>query len=258
MNTGAVGQAPDNMQVAAYAEAEKTTRKSRVSGKTVGEPELSDKAKAYYEELKKKYGNLDFILVDSDIKDQVHANAGAYANSNKMVVLIDTDKIERMAEDEEYRKKYEGIISNAQHQMVQVKNSLAASGAKVKSFGILMDDGGNASFFAVIDESLEKQRERIADKKEEQIKERREAQKKAYRERWEKRADEADTAERTDRSDRTEGWRRPDKSEGYVTIKAGSVEELAQKVQDYSYGRMSDSVWTEAEKQVGWNVDFRG
>lgn len=251
MNTGVVGQAPDNIQVTAYTEAEKTVKKSRVSGKTVGEPELSDKGKEYYEQLKKKYGNLDFILVDSDIKDQVHANAGAYANSNKMVVLIDTDKIERMAEDEEYRKKYEGIISNAQQQMVQVKNSLTASGVKVKSFGIKVDDGGISSYFAVIDESLEKQRERIADKKEEQIKERREAQKQAYRDRWEKRADETEDVG-------TDRWNRTDRNEGYVTITAGSVEELVQKVQDYSYERMSDSVWTDAEKQVGWNVDFRG
>lgn len=255
MNTGAVGQAQDNTWVSAYAETEKTTGKSRVSGRTVGDPELSEKGKAYYEELQKKFGNLDFILVDSDIKDQVDANAGAYANSSRMVVLIDTDKIERMAEDEEYRKKYEGIISNAQTQMAQVKNSLTASGVKVKSFGIKVDDGGISSYFAVIDESLEKQRERIEEKQETKIKERREAQKKAYQERWQKGMDETAEAGRPEKS---EGWKPAGRSESDVTVTAGSVEELIQKIQDHNYERMSDSVWTEAEKQVGWNIDFRG
>lgn len=254
MSTGAVGQAMENMQAAAYAETGKTTRTSKVSGKTIGDAQLSDQAKEYYEQLKKKYGNLDFILVDSSIKKQVNANAGAYANSNKMVVLIDTDKIERMAVDEEYRKKYEGIINNAQYQMKHLKSSLEASGAKVKNYGIMVNDGGNASFFAVIDKSLEKQRERIADKREAKIKERREAEKEARRERLEKRGDDVSGA---DRPERNEKWWQTDRKDE-VTITADSMDELVKKLQDYSYERMSDSVWTSQERQVGWNVDFRG
>lgn len=254
MSTGAVGQAMENAQVAAYAETGATTRTSKVSGRTVGNAQLSDEGKAYYDQLRKKYGNMDFILVDSSIKDQVNANAGAYANSSKMVVLIDTDKIERMAVDEEYRKKYEGIIGNAQNQMKQLKSSLEASGAKVKNYGIIVNDGGNASFFAVIDKSLEKQRERIADKKEAKIKERKEAQKEAQRERWEKQRENVSDA---DKSERTDRWSRPDPKND-VTITANSMDELVKKLQDYSYEQMSDSVWTSQERQVGWNVDFRG
>ncbi|MDE7207465.1 MAG: hypothetical protein K2N90_09985, partial [Lachnospiraceae bacterium] len=41
---------------------EETAQKVRVSGRTVGNPMLSEKAAKYYEELKKKYGNMDFIL----------------------------------------------------------------------------------------------------------------------------------------------------------------------------------------------------
>lgn len=254
MSTGAVGQAMENLQAAAYTETGAAARTSKVSGRTVGNAQLSDEGKAYYEQLKKKYGNMEFILVDSSIKDQVNANVGAYANSSKMVVLIDTDKIERMAVDEEYRKQYEGIIGNAQSKMNQLKSSLEASGAKVKNYGIIMNDGGNASFFAVIDESLEKQRERIADKKEAKIKERKEAEKEAQRERWEKRRE---NVSGTDKSDQTEKWGQSDRS-GQVTITANSMDELVKKLQDYSYERMSDSVWTSQERQVGWNVDFRG
>ncbi|MDE6927051.1 MAG: hypothetical protein K2P59_17705, partial [Acetatifactor sp.] len=37
------------------------TRKTGNYGKTIGQPKLSDKAAKYYEELKKKFSNMDFI-----------------------------------------------------------------------------------------------------------------------------------------------------------------------------------------------------
>ena len=60
---------------------------------------------------------MNFILVSEDQKENAKANAAGYANSNNMVVLIDEDKIERMASDENYRKQYEGIL-----QMLQVES----------------------------------------------------------------------------------------------------------------------------------------
>lgn len=53
---------------------------------------------------------MDFILVSKDQKANAQANAASYANAGKMVVLIDEEKVERMAADENYRKQYEGII----------------------------------------------------------------------------------------------------------------------------------------------------
>ncbi len=140
------------------ASGKKTSRVT--NGKTIGQPELSDKAKKYYEQLKKKYANMDFILVSEDMKAQAQANAGSYADANRMVVLIDTEKIERMAEDEEYRKQYEGIISGAASRISQFKNNLGASAGYVKTYGMKVNDGGNASFFAVVDQSMAAQRGR--------------------------------------------------------------------------------------------------
>jgi hypothetical protein len=54
---------------------------------------------------------MDFILVSKDMKEMAKANAGSFANPNKMVVLIDEEKIERMAVDEQYRKQYESVIA---------------------------------------------------------------------------------------------------------------------------------------------------
>ena len=41
-------------------------KKYGVTGKTIGQPKLSENAKKYYEELKSKYQNMDFILVSHE------------------------------------------------------------------------------------------------------------------------------------------------------------------------------------------------
>lgn len=115
-------------------------------GKTIGDPKLSKEAQKYYEKLKKKYGNYDFILVSKDQKANAQANAAKYANNIKTVVLIDEEKIERMAMDESYRKKYEGILSGATAQLQQLKSSVEKSGADVKEYGMQVNDGGTTSF----------------------------------------------------------------------------------------------------------------
>lgn len=244
MSTNAVNQSAENQAVSAYAE---TSKKNEVSGKKMGSPQLSEKALKYYEQLKKKYGNLDFILVSSDMKEQAEANAGQYAQANRTVVLIDEEKIERMAEDEEYRKKYEGIISGAAAQLLQIKNSIQSRGQGVKSYGIKINDGGNASFFAVIDKSLAEQRKRMEAKAEEKA----DAKKKSAKEEREEKLEEL-------RSPKDKPSYSVSDLENYVTVTAGSVEELLKKIDDVYYESMSDSVQTESEQQVGQHIDYRG
>ena len=130
------------MQAAQQTSSEKAdTKKNKVSGATIGDPKLSEKAAKYYEKLKKKYSNMDFILVSEDKKAEAQANAGKYANANRMVVLIDTEKIERMAEDNKYRKQYEAIISGATNQLSQLKSSLGANASSVKTYGMQVKEG---------------------------------------------------------------------------------------------------------------------
>lgn len=242
MSTSAVNQVAENSGVSAYSE---TKRKNQVGGKTIGKPELSEKAQKYYEKLKKKYGNMDFILVSADMKDQAEANAAKYAQANRTVVLIDEDKIERMAEDESYRKKYEGIISGAALQIEQMKNELT-NNQGVKTFGIKIDDGGNASFFAVIDKSLAAQRKRIEEKAEQKAEEK----KKSEKQDREEKLDEIRSGRR-----RNEGV---SDEEDLVTVTAGSIEELLKKINNELYASLSDTVQTDAEKQVGQHFDYRG
>ena len=240
---------------AAAVEAKKKTEQTQneksgsVSGKTIGSPKLSKKAADYYESLKKKYSNMDFILVSEDKKEQAKAQASSYANASKMVVLIDEDKVERMAEDENYRKQYEAIIANAASGISRLKSSLESSGANVKGFGMQVNDGGTATYFAVLEESSAAQRERIEKKAEKKA-----AEKKAEKKHQKEKLEEArsEKTEKTDVSDKT------DTDSGTVTITASSVEELLQKIQDYMQLAKSDTVLTEAEKKVGQNIDFCG
>ena len=245
-------------------------------GMTIGDVKLSDGAKDYYDKLKSKFGGMEFIVVSKDMKDQVKANAAMYGNAKKQVVLIDEEKLERMATDGDYRNKYEGIIAMSQAKLTQAKNSLAATGANVKNFGISVDEKGNESFFATVEKSGQAQKERIekkaAEKKEAKKAEKKAEQKKAEKERLEKKAEErkAEKKEAEEKllearlengtdavADEGEETVEADDKE-YVTISSNSLNSLINKVQNYSFGNASDRVMTEAEKMVGGHIDFKG
>ena len=220
----------------------KADGKVAVNGQTIGNPRLSEKASKYYDQLKKKYSNMNFILVSEDQKEYAKAQASNYANANNMVVLIDEDKIERMAEDENYRKQYEGIIANAASGLSQLGQSIAATGANVKGYGMQVNDGGTASFFAVLKKSGAKKAEQ---KKEAKKAEAKKAKKKEEQERLENKKD--------SRIDDNSGI---EEDEDTVTITASSMEELLQKIQEYTQKYMNDDVKTDDEKKVGQQFDY--
>ncbi|WP_051656593.1 DUF6033 family protein [Butyrivibrio sp. AE3004] len=226
-------------------------------GMTIGDVQLSDKAKDYYNSLKSKYHNMEFIAVSKDMKAQVQQNAASYGNANKMVVLIDEEKLERMATDESYRKKYEGIIAMAQTKMEQAKMGLAGSGASVKNFGMSVDGSGKESFFATVNKSSDIHKKhtekKAAEKKAQKLQEKKKAEKKAQEERIQKARDKKAEKEDTDRDDS-----KIKDDEEYVTFEADSMDELLSKVQTYSYNNASGKVMTQAEQMVGTKIDFRG
>ena len=137
-----------------------------VNGKnSIGNPKLSDAASKYYEELKAKYGDMEFILVDDAHIDNAKEQSTNFGSDKSMVVLISESELEEMAVNEDVRKKNEQFIEDAKAQMPDMLKQLKESGASVKSFGIEIKDG-TASYFAVIDKSLAAQKERIEEKKE--------------------------------------------------------------------------------------------
>ena len=225
-------------------------------GMTIGDVQLSDKAKDYLGKLQSKFHGMEFITVSKDMKAQVQQNAAAYGNANKMVVLIDEEKLERMATDESFRKKYEGIIASSQSKMMQAKMGLSSSGSNVKNFGMSVDSNGKESFFATVGKSQDLQKKRIekkaAEKKEQKIKEKKKAEKKAQEDRINKAKD--SKAEKAKDKDDTDIY----EEEEFEIIEANSLDDLLSKVQTYSYNNAASRVMTDTERAVGTMVDFKG
>lgn len=226
-----------------------TTKKSDATGSenkvevkgpgTYGSPKLSEKALDYYNSLKKKYGKLNFVLVASDKKQEAEMMKGSFANANALTVLIDTDKIERMATDEAYRAKYEAILNNAASGMNQFKAQLGSKANSVRAFGMTVNDGGTMSFFAVVDKSLAAQRDRIEKKREEKVETKKKEEKKAEKAKKEEKLEESRTAD-----------------DDTVTITANSVDELIRKIDAYYQQQLFGSVRTKEEEAIGQRYDF--
>lgn len=230
------------------------SRRLYTAGTTVGEPKLSEKAESYYESLKKKYGNMDFILVSSDMKDTAKSLAGSFANPYKPVVLIDEDKIEKMASDEKYREKYENLIDQGASKMDDFKKQLASSGAQVANYGMQVKDDGTVSYFATMSKSFDDTRSKLAakraEKKELEKAEAKKAEKKEAAEKLEEKRTETDELEELSEDEAKEILG------SFETIESDSLEGLLRKVQDFSQSVLTDRTKTAAERAVGSNFDF--
>ena len=236
-------------------------KKYNVTGRTIGQPKLSEEAKQYYEQLKSKYQDMDFVLVSKDMKEAAKASAGSFANPHKMVVLIDEEKIERMASDEQYRKQYEALITTAQKKIPELEKALSKV-PNVTGYGMQVNDNGTASFFAVMNKSFTEQAERIEKRRQEKLAEKKAAEKKAQKElqeeRLEKQREENKKAEETLNSENVKDLFGEYKKDDVVIVSASSVDELLRKVEEYNFSHMADSIKAESEKYVGTVIDFKG
>ena len=216
MNTNGIGNtyaAQAAAQSTAAAQVKDSTKVTMNRGqKEIGEPKLSKKAQKYYDQLKKKFSNMDFILVSADMKEEAEANAGKYGSNKSLIVLIDDEKIEKMAEDAQYREKYEKVLRGATTQFAQMKQDLGSNADNVKAFGMKVNDNGTASYFAVIDKSLATQKKRIEEKAE-------------------KNREDKKKAQQQERKDKLDG-KYSDSAKDEVTVTASSWDELLKKIND--------------------------
>lgn len=244
----------EDIAVTKKEETAESTKKTRASGRTIGNPELTEKAAKYYEELKKKYGNLDFILVSKDQKDFAKANASKYSNPHKMVVLIDEEKIERMAEDEKYRQQYEGIIAKGASGLTQLKSKLANMGLNMKSCGMNVYDNGATSFFATMDKSFKAQNKTAKQRLEKKKAAKKAEEKKAAKKAEQKKQQEKLEANREERRVIREEYFEND-NEDEITFTADSIEDLIDQIEgaDYLLGRDTSA---NSRRQVERGVDF--
>ena len=226
--------------------AKETSKAAGNYGKTLGKPKLSEEGAKYYEELKKKYSDMDFVLVSKDMKDYAKQNASSFGNPNRMVVLIDEEKIERMATDADFRAKYEGLISRAQAQMPQLQSAMATKPG-IKTIGMQVGDNGKASFFAVMSKSNSDMTKKLQEKR---------AEKKAAQ-----KAEEKKEAKKEQLEKLREGGKADELSEDeddYEILMADSIEELFKKIDAYNFSARADSVQTPEEMAIGQTIDFKG
>lgn len=152
--------------------------KTEKSGKKDEPVRLSEKAKKLLEELKKTYGNMDFIVANYDSDEE----AAAYLSrgTKEYSVLIDPETLEQMAEDKETKDKYIGILEDSVNQLSDIKNQLGDQKDEIKSIGISIDKDGNVSFFAELERAGERQKEFIERSREKKAAEKAAEEKKAY------------------------------------------------------------------------------
>ena len=177
----------------AALEAESVARRAGVMVKEnnsdetslITEDKLSDKAKAFLEKLREKYGDkYDFFAVGSIEDPRAKSLTGTKAYS----VLLTNDEIEKMANDEKYAEEVMNKVESAvdMTKRIEEKGELG-EGVKFKHISIAFDSDGNMKLFAELEKMSEKQKERMEKAKEKRAEEA-EADKKAEKEKEAKHA----------------------------------------------------------------------
>ena len=139
-----------------------STKKTQSKDKEVN---LSDRAKELLKELKKTYGDIDFIVASynsDEVADSYLANG-----TKEFSVLIDPEELEKMASDDNVKKKNLGIIEEAREKLSDMKENLGDKKDDVKRLGVSIDKNGTVTYFADLEKMSEKQRERIEKAREE-------------------------------------------------------------------------------------------
>ena len=146
------------------------------------------------------------------------------AKEGKTGAALSTDELEKMAADEDVKKKNMGILDNAVAKLDDMKAKLGDKADDVTRIGISIGDNGEVSFFAELEKNSEKQRERIEKCREEK-------------------RDNAHGA----------GYGRPDRPAGKrTTVFAPTVEQLAEKISQVDWSKVKE----EKQDPVGQRFDL--
>lgn len=201
------------------------------------ESKLSSKAQEFLKNLRKQYGDYDFLIGNStdDLKALVKSG------NKEFSVVFSNAELERMASDEKYAKEKLQSVEGAVRMSEQINQQYGfergfgkgnAASTEITKIGIVFNDDGTTSFFAELEKSNTKQRERIEKAREEKRAEKKEKEKKAEKEIQSYAKNNADTK-------RTNVW-------------AKSMDELLEKLRGVDW----DSIKAENKSQSGGRFDF--
>lgn len=202
-------------------EAEKKNKTEKTDN--TSQVQLSDKAKKLLDQLKKKYGNMDFIV--ADYKSDEEASAYLSRGTKEYSVLIEPDILEEMANDKDAKDKYLGILNDATAKLDDFVKQLGDKKNEVTNMGVSIGKDGSVSYFAELEKVSEKQRERI-DKAREEKKEAR-------------------------REERPQDRMMPDKTKR-TRVEADSLDELLEKINKVDW----NNIQAQERKESGSRFDF--
>lgn len=196
---------------------ESNNSKTEETGKN-SQVKLSNQAKALLQELKKKYGNMDFIVADYESEEE----AAAYLShgTKEYSVLIEPESLEEMAADEKTKEKYLSLIDEATATLADAKEELGEEGDEVTRLGVSIAKDGTVSYFAELEKTTAKQKERLEKVREEKKAEKQDEEKKA-----EKQGEEKEANKLYEKKKRTR-------------VKAASIDELIEKIEQVDWSKI--------------------
>ena len=119
--------------------------------------ELSPKAQAFLDKLRENYGDYDFIVADN-VDDPQALAAGS---DKKYSVVLTSDELEKMANDEEYANSMMEKVEDAVKTADSVIEKAGLEGVQISQLTISFDNDGNTKLFATLEKLSESQQERL-------------------------------------------------------------------------------------------------
>ncbi|MGN0617871.1 MAG: DUF6033 family protein [Ruminiclostridium sp.] len=149
-------------------EAAKTSEKVKS-----GEQKLSAKAQKFLEQLRKSYGDYDFVIADKGDDMQ-----GLMDRSKEFSVVFSSEELEKMAEDENFAKEQMQSVETAVNMSKKISEQLGAdSGISLLSVGVTFDDKGISTMFAELEKATADRNKQLEEKAEERAEEKKDAEK---------------------------------------------------------------------------------
>lgn len=194
--------------------------------------QLSDKAKALLQELKKTYNNADFYVAEYENEDE--ASEYLSRGSKDYSVLIDPEELERMANDDEVKKQNLSLLDESLGKLGEMKEELKETGREdeVVTLGVNIGKDGQVSYFA----ELEKNGERTKEFVDKMLENKKEAAKEA----------EADKTGKAQDKYNYEHSKR-------ATVSANSVEDLLEQIKNFNWDNVKEETTI---PMPGKNFDF--
>ena len=119
------------------------------------ESQLSAKAQSYLENLRKKYGDYDFVVSNNLDAAQTAGSGKEYS------VIFTTEELEKMAEDEDYAQKVMGQVGDAVDMMKGLWEKDLGEGVQFSQLSVTFDSEGNMNLFAQLEKLSAEQKERL-------------------------------------------------------------------------------------------------